>query len=130
LIFFAIWYLFTIYTSGTAVPSGIFMPCILVGCAYGRVYGIILEHWFPDNPNIHGQSYSIIGAAAMLSGSTRLTYSLAVIMLETTQNVNLFLPILFSLFASYGAGSVFNKSLYIGALRSKNIPVLEKSTPK
>jgi H+/Cl- antiporter ClcA len=42
LVFFAIWYLFTIYTSGTAVPSGIFMPCILVGCAVGRVYGIIL----------------------------------------------------------------------------------------
>lgn len=51
-------------------------------------------------------------------------------MLETTQNVNLFLPILFSLFASYGTGSLLGKSLYIGALRSKNIPILQRVPPK
>ena len=33
---------------------------------------------------IGGQSFIVIGAAAMLSSYTRLTYSLAVIMLETT----------------------------------------------
>lgn len=84
---------------------------------------------FPNDENIHPQSYAIIGAAAVLSGSTRLTYSLAVIMLETTQNVDMFLPILFSLFASYAMGSVFNRSLYVGTLRAKNIPVLEKTPP-
>ena len=33
---------------------------------------------------VGGQSYLVIGAAAMLSSYTRLTYSLAVIMMETT----------------------------------------------
>lgn len=66
----------------------------------------------------------------MLSGSTRMTYSLAVIMLETTSNVNLFLPMIFALFVSYGVGSLFNKSLYIGTMRTKNIPVLDKTCPK
>ena len=74
-----------IITSGTAAPCGIFMPCILIGCAIGHIYGIILHEWlFPGNTDIHPQSYAIIGAAALLSGSTRMTYSLAVIMLETT----------------------------------------------
>ena len=66
----------------------------------------------------------------MLSGSTRMTYSLAVIMLETTSNVDLFLPMIFALFVSYGVGSLFTKSLYLGTLRSKNIPVLDKAIPK
>ena len=74
---------------------------------------------------------AILGATAVLSGSTRMTYSLAVIMLETTSNVNLFLPIIFTLFASYGAGSLLiHKSIYLGAMRSKNIPVLMKRIPK
>ena len=50
-------------------------------------------------------------------------------MLETTESVNLFLPIIFALFVSYGVGSIFNKSLYIGALRTKNIPLLNKTVP-
>ena len=74
--------------------------------------------------------YSIIGAAALLSGSTRMTYSVAVVILETTQNINLFLPIVFTMFAAYGAGSVVNKSIYDGILRTKNIPILKKVPPK
>lgn len=79
---------------------------------------------------IFPQNFAIIGAAAMLSGSTRMTYSLAVIMLETTSNVNLFLPMIFALFISYGVGSLFNKSLYVGTMRSKNIPILDLRVPK
>jgi H+/Cl- antiporter ClcA len=68
---------------------------------------------------------AILGATAVLSGSTRMTYSLAVIMLETTSNVELFLPIITTLFASYGAGTLLiSKSIYLGGLRSKNIPVI------
>lgn len=66
----------------------------------------------------------------MLSGSTRMTYSLAVIMLETTSNVDLFLPMIFALFVSYGVGSLFTRSLYSGTLRIKNIPLLDKSIPR
>lgn len=59
-----------------------------------------------------------------------MSYSLAVIMLETTSNVNLFLPIIFSIFVSYGVGGIFGRSLYAGSMRAKNIPVLDKSIPK
>lgn len=74
---------------------------------------------------------SILGAVAVLASSTRMTYSIAVIMLETTSNVELFLPIIFTLFISYGVGFLLNaRSIYKGALRSKNIPILNKSIPK
>ena len=65
----------------------------------------------------------------MLSASTRMTYSLAVIMLETTSNVDLFLPMIFALFVSYGAGSLFTRSLYSGYMRSKQIPILRPDVP-
>ena len=51
-----------------------------------------------------------------------MTFSLAVIMLETTSSVELFLPIVFTLFISYGTGSLLiNKSIYLSTLRSKNV---------
>jgi len=50
-------------------------------------------------------------------------------MLETTENVNLFLPIIFSLFVSFAIGGIFNKSLYVGALGTKKYPFLNHSVP-
>ena len=59
-----------------------------------------------------------------------MTFALAVVMLETTASVDLFLPIIFTLFISYGTGAILiNKSIYHSALRSKNIPILGKSPP-
>ena len=59
-----------------------------------------------------------------------MTFALAVVMLETTASVDLFLPIIFTLFISYGTGTILiNKSVYLSALRSKNIPLLGKSIP-
>jgi hypothetical protein len=50
-------------------------------------------------------------------------------MLETTENVNLFLPIIFALFTSFGVGRIFNRSLYVGSIRFKNIPFLKENVP-
>ena len=57
-------------------------------------------------------TYATIGAASVLAGYSRLSFSLAVIMMETTENVNLFLPVVFSLFISFAVGRLFNRSLY------------------
>jgi CBS domain-containing protein len=136
-IFVGSWIFFTYITSGTAVPCGIFLPCMVIGCGLGHIYHplhLYLCTFFPDslsNEPINSETVSILGAAAVLSGSTRMTYCLAVIMLETTANVDLFLPVIFTLFCSYGAGFLLNsRSIYKGALRSKNIPIINKEVPK
>lgn len=59
-----------------------------------------------------------------------MSFSLAVIMLETTENVNLFLPVIFALFVSFGVGRIFNRSIYVGAIRFKNLPFLLETVPK
>ena len=133
-LFLGNWIFFTYVTSGTAVPCGIFLPCMLIGCALGHLYHPLHEAMFPYanlDDRLNSETISILGAAAVLSGATRLTYCLAVIMLETTSNVELFLPIIFTLFTSYGSGFLLtSRSIYKGALRAKNIPVLNKSIPK
>ena len=66
-----------------------------MGCTLGLLYLEMLVAGFGASTNRVGtSSYLVIGSAAMLSSNTRLTYSLAVIMMETTQAINLFLPIL------------------------------------
>ena len=93
--YFFLWYTFTITTYGIWVPAGIFVPGIIMGCCLGLLYLELLVSGLGASTNrVGSQSYLVIGSAAMLSGYTRLTYSLAVIMMETTQAVNLFLPIL------------------------------------
>lgn len=66
----------------------------------------------------------------MLSGYCRLTYSLTVLMLETTQSVNLFIPMIITMLVSYGVGLLFNKSLYNRALIAKKVPMLIDKVPK
>lgn len=51
-------------------------------------------------------------------------------MLETTENVGLFLPIIFALFVSFGVGRIYNRSLYVGTIRIKNIPFLVEKVPR
>lgn len=65
----------------------------------------------------------------MIAGYSRLSFSLAVIMLETTENVNLFLPIILALFISFSVGRLFNRSIYINALGQKSVPFLIETVP-
>jgi len=83
-LFVSVWYLMTITTYGVWVPSGLFLPGMIIGCGLGLLVKDIWDIIASDPNPLIGQSYMIMGASAMLAGYTRLTYSLAVIMLETT----------------------------------------------
>ena len=66
----------------------------------------------------------------MLASYCGMTYSLAVIMLETTQSINLFIPMIFTIIVSRGVSSFFSrKSLYDIAINNKNIPLLRTVAP-
>lgn len=64
------------------ISSGLFVPSILIGAAWGRLLGMclffVLPHW---NWGDLGK-YALIGASAQLAGTVRLTYSLTAIILE------------------------------------------------
>mmetsp|Transcript_11804 Transcript_11804/g.14984 ORF Transcript_11804/g.14984 Transcript_11804/m.14984 type:complete len:360 (+) Transcript_11804:663-1742(+) len=129
-IYFAVWYCLTIITYGVWVPAGLFLPGILIGCSVGIIYMDILVYGFGANIlEIGGQSYIIIGATAMLASYCRLTYSLAVIMLETTQSINNFLPTVLTIAVALCVSKSINRSLYDYAIRMKQMPLLRNHMP-
>jgi hypothetical protein len=72
---------------GIAVPSGLFVPCILIGAAWGRLVGTLLAQRYGDVGWAEPGKYALIGAAAMLAGVVRMTISLTVIIIEATGNI-------------------------------------------
>mmetsp|Transcript_36583 Transcript_36583/g.49606 ORF Transcript_36583/g.49606 Transcript_36583/m.49606 type:complete len:97 (+) Transcript_36583:1327-1617(+) len=91
---------------------------------------LLIDTNLVNHHEVQPATYAIIGAASVLAGYSRLSFSLAVIMLETTENVNLFLPIIFTLFISFAVGRLFNRSMYVSSVQFKNIPFLVETAPR
>jgi len=56
---------------------------------------------------------------SMLAGYTRMTYSLAVITMETSQAINIFVPIIITISIANHVGAYFTRGLYDRAIRGK-----------
>jgi len=78
---------------------------------------------------VHPGTYAFIGATCMLGGMTRMTVSLCVILMETTNNIQYLLPIMLTLSLSKWVGDIFNISLYDMHVEIKCIPFLEFKPP-
>lgn len=103
-----------------------------MGGTLGRLYTNIIQMYLPmEHKHFEksAQQNALMGATAMLSGYCRLTFSLAVVMMETSQAINMYLPMLICMLFSYGTALIFNQSLYNRALRSKQVPYLKSSAP-
>lgn len=81
-------------TYGVSIPSGLFVPALVCGAAYGRFVGEMFEQY--SDHHVNKGTYALIGAAAFLGGVVRMTISLTVILIEATNEVILGLPIMVS----------------------------------
>ena len=110
LVFFGLWYTFTLFTPGVWIPSGVLLPGMTVGCIVGALYNnlnilVMNETSFTVAP-------ILIGASAMLSGQLQLTYSLVVIMMETFDSFDLFIPFMISNGLASWVARLFTTGLY------------------
>ncbi|GER33492.1 chloride channel [Striga asiatica] len=120
-IFFALYCILGLITFGIAVPSGLFLPIILMGSAYGRILGLAMGPYTKIDPGL----YAVLGAASLMAGSMRMTVSLCVIFLELTNNL-LLLPItMLVLLIAKTVGDCFNPSIYEIILELKGLPFLD-----
>lgn len=71
-------------TYGIAVPSGLFVPVILIGSSYGRIFGELMRM---ADPAVFPGTYALIGATSSLGGVTRMTISMTMIILGTTYSI-------------------------------------------
>lgn len=120
-IFFALYCVLGLITFGIAVPSGLFLPIILMGSAYGRMLGVVMAPYTKIDQGL----YAVLGAASLMAGSMRMTVSLCVIFLELTNNL-LLLPItMLVLLIAKTVGDCFNPSIYEIILELKGLPFLD-----
>ncbi|KAF9643360.1 hypothetical protein BDM02DRAFT_3191773 [Thelephora ganbajun] len=130
----------TVITFGIKVPAGIFIPTLGVGACAGRIMGILVQ-WMqakstPDSgyftfcrgdldcvvPGL----YAMVGAAATLSGVTRTTVSLAVIMFELTDTLTYAVPVMLSvLVAKTVADALEPKGIYDLVIDLNQLPYLD-----
>lgn len=64
-----------------------------------------------------------------MAGYTRMTYSLAVILMETSNDIQIFLPMMITIGISNFVGYYFTRSLYERAIRGKQMPVIRDQVP-
>lgn len=132
------WYLQMTITYGTNVPAGLFLPGMIVGSALGEILARTLKdytYFGDDKESIDiylntRKHFVVLGCGAVLAGYTRMTYSLAVILMETSQSLSLFIPIIFTIIVSNQVGALFTRSLYQRACRGKQMPILIDKVPK
>mmetsp|Transcript_24695 Transcript_24695/g.60675 ORF Transcript_24695/g.60675 Transcript_24695/m.60675 type:complete len:443 (+) Transcript_24695:165-1493(+) len=123
LIFFLFYISLAVIVYGIAVPSGLFVPSLLSGAAFGRLFGNLAHKLHPNLA--YSNTYALIGAAAVLGGMARMTISLTVIILECTGNEQFVLPLMLTLMTARITGSFFNEDLYHIHIHLKGIQFLE-----
>lgn len=128
-------------TFGLQIPAGIILPSMAIGALYGRAVGVIVEVWQgnhsnalifatcePDIPCITPGTYAIIGAAAALSGVTRMTVSIVVIMFELTGALTYVLPIMIAVMVSKWVGDAFGRrGIYESWIHFNEYPFLDNN---
>ncbi|KAL1945794.1 hypothetical protein VTO73DRAFT_1796 [Trametes versicolor] len=129
----------TIVTFGIKVPAGIFIPTLGVGACAGRILGILIQwaqYTYPTSPAftmcegdldcVIPGLYAMVGAAATLSGVTRTTVSLAVIMFELTDTLTYAVPVMLSvLVAKTIADALEPKGIYDLVIELSQLPYLD-----
>lgn len=129
----------TVVTFGIKLPAGIFIPSLGVGACAGRVLGIVmrwLQYQIPESRLFQACKgdldciipglYAMVGAAAALSGVTRTTVSLAVIMFELTDTLTYAVPVMLSvLVAKTVADTLEPKGIYDLVIELNQLPYLD-----
>ncbi|XP_064813912.1 H(+)/Cl(-) exchange transporter 7 [Oncorhynchus masou masou] len=118
------------WTYGLTVSAGVFIPSLLIGAAWGRLFGILLAAITPNGSvwAVPGK-YALMGAAAQLGGIVRMTLSLTVIMVEATGNVTYGLPIMLVLLTAKVVGDYFVEGLYDIHIKLQSVPFLHLEAP-
>lgn len=80
--FFFIYYMFTITTFGVSLPSGWSFPPLVIGCTLGAIYEATRIYIMAETMDEYTITPLVVGAAAMLSGSLHLTYSVVILAIE------------------------------------------------
>ncbi|PSC71122.1 H(+) Cl(-) exchange transporter 7 [Micractinium conductrix] len=86
--------------SNTIMPGGLFMPCILIGSAFGALQALLLIEVLPAGWDIQPGIYAVVCATAMLGATFRSAISLVVIVVEGTRGIELLFGVILAVIVS------------------------------
>ncbi|KAG7302799.1 hypothetical protein JYU34_012776 [Plutella xylostella] len=128
LVFVLCYFVLSTWTFGLCVSSGLFIPNLLTGAAWGRLGAIAIQLMMPNTP-INPAKYALVGAAAQLGGVVRMTISLTVIIIETTGQISNALPIIITVVVAKWVGDFFNEGIYDIHIQLAAVPLLPWEPP-
>ncbi|KRY19451.1 Chloride channel protein 2 [Trichinella patagoniensis] len=126
--------LYTFIMSGICitlpVACGMFTPVLLIGAAFGRLFGELLVIYLPNvsSLKIVPGSYALVGAAAF-SGAATQTVSTAVIVFELTGQIVYMVPVLLGVALSIVIATYMYPSIYDVGIYLKRLPFLPNLLP-
>jgi chloride channel 3/4/5 len=119
-----------VLTIGTACPAGLFVPTLYIGACLGRVVAGAVKimnlgaRLFPHE--IDPGVYSMVGAAAVLAGVSRITISLVVIMVELTGGLDYIVPFMLAVLVAKSVGDALNEGIYDLYIVLKGYPFMHE----
>ncbi|KAK9816592.1 hypothetical protein WJX72_002361 [[Myrmecia] bisecta] len=130
LLFFLLAFFLMMWTNGVGASTGMFVPALAVGATGGRLMGqivrAIVRATVASKPPISLTSYSVVGAAAFMGGSTRMTLTSVVMVMETTGALQLIVPIMLTVFVAKIVGDKFGHGIDDTHIKIRGAPVLDE----
>jgi chloride channel 3/4/5 len=127
------------FAVGTYLPAGILVPSLAIGAVYGRAFGIFfqaLEKTYDgsyifmeckgEQTCVVPGAYAIVGAAAFLTGVSRMSICLAVIMFELTGSLTYLVPVIIGILSAKWAGEAIGvEGTYEIMIEENKLPFLD-----
>ena len=128
--YLAIYFILACWASGTDISCGLVVPMLIIGGLYGRllgkatldIFGVAEDSYWTW---VDQGAFALLGAVSFFAGVTRLTVSLAVIMVEVTNDVQFLLFIIVTILFAKWTGDFFTRSIYHSLIEAKCVPYLE-----
>ncbi|KAI5966729.1 uncharacterized protein KGF55_000138 [Candida pseudojiufengensis] len=145
---FIIKIILTFITFGLKIPSGIYVPSMVAGALYGRIFAMIIQwiNYFlkkqtnsiepfdiiclPNSKDCVDMGiYAMISAGAFMAGVTRMNITIVTILFELTSSYTYVLPISIAIAVANWSGGLLEKnSLYESLLISNDYPFMSPAT--
>eukprot|EP00756_Hemistasia_phaeocysticola_P054448 Hpha_TRINITY_DN30372_c0_g1::TRINITY_DN30372_c0_g1_i1::g.147005::m.147005 len=125
---------FACWAAGTYVASGIVIPMLTIGSIIGRFVGLacvdVMEHLLQNTCGgvdewVDPGLFALVGAAAFFGGVSRLTFSLCVILLELSGDLESLMPVMLGVMVAKTVADNFTHPLYHALLEIRCVPFLD-----
>lgn len=119
------------WTYGIGAPTGMFVPSLAIGASLGQIFGRAVAaaaHTVDPDLHVDLHTYAVLGTAAALGGTMRLTISVTVLVMETTGSLQLVIPLMLVVFFAKIVGDRFTLGIYDTHIQIRGAPYMYEPT--